>query len=249
MNLQRIYDSIYLIPVLLDHFENPSESTRNILHKNGINEAMILELKMQKNLLKYHKHIVQSEYQPDYELLRKGLSEYFWLYLKPVFERLEITDEELIMLDYGCGSGQYSAQFLRNNPKSTVILVDKEEPDLDKIGVSAFFEKVNFEEQPKWFEKYKDKFDLILLSEVLHCKSMLGQKYLIHSCQQMLKKKGQLLVIENTDYCMEYRISKIKKGDFKILSKIDLAKLMQEKFVLRNMKELQNHSAYLYEKI
>lgn len=246
MQLKNILDSIYVIPVILDHMDNPRTITKEVLQSMGINEEDIEALRSIKSLLQYHKHIISSDFKPDYPLLRKGLTEYFDRNLKYMFKNSYMTDLNMYVLDYGCGSGQVSKQFLEDNPGSSVMLVDKyESPGLPIV-------KIDFEADQNWYQKLhlQKTFDMVILSEVLHCKSPIFQDYLIRSSLNMLKPHGKLFIVENIDPCMAYRISKLKQGEYKALHPEDIESLVSEHNTRRlTITSLQRHIIYIYEKI
>lgn len=244
MILQNILDSVYIIPAILDHMDKPSLATSKVLAQAGVNDKDLESLRKIRHLLEYHLRTVKCDFKTNYTLLREGLSEYHNQYLFDVWWKLNIQDQRITMLDYGCGAGAYIGSFKVYNPESICIGVDKES-DIPNVIVA------DFELWPDWHQRYDNKIDLVLLSEVLHCKPIGVQKYLVNSSWQMLKKGGRLLIIENHDPCMEYRINKIKKTTtMKLLSAHDITKLVAP-LNMRAAQQVQiyNHTAYLYEKL
>lgn len=243
--MNRIIDSIYLIPVLLDHLDKPTANTRAILKANNIDSMDIIEARKIRTLLEYHLHIIQNNYQPNYPLLRQGLREYFNEYLYKIFNQLDIRNKTWYMLDYGAGSGQMSQQFLKTNPDSQVLQVDKEIID-DSLPSLC----VDFEADPKWYHGFKDTFDLVVVSELLHCKTLNWQEYIIKSSIAMLKPGGRLIIVENIDHTMEYRISKIKTTPHPVVMWPLIRKLMKPyKVKLIKQIHINQHYIYYYEKI
>lgn len=243
MKLERLLDSIYLIPVILDHMDKPCTNTRAILRANDISDEQVAELHKIRHLLEYHKQVVQNKYSGNYPLLRQGLREYYETYLSSMFKAVGLTSCRLFGLDYGCGDGQVAEQFLEDNPESEIVLLDKE-PVFNQKSLT-----IDFEKEPNWWSNYIGAFSLVILSEVLHCKAPIAQHYLIDSSHNVLADHGFLLISENIDHCMEYRISKIKKKSYPVVDSYEIAQLTYKKFELIKETQINNHKIYLYEKI
>lgn len=245
MTINRIYDSIYIIPAILDYLDKPTDEALAILYSNGITDEVITELSKQQALLQYHQCIIENKFKSDpklYPLLRKGLKQYYNQYLSGIFQKLNIVKTTWQALDYGCGDGQMSDQFLKDNPHANIIRVDRE-PGKNILTV-------DFETNPAWFQQYMNSLDLVIMSELLHCKELSGQEYIIRSADAMLKSHGKALIVENIDYCMAFRISRLKKKVHKVVTESDVEHLAQ----LVNWKkiaefQINRHKIYLYEKI
>lgn len=244
MDLHKILDSIYIIPAILDHLDNPTETTTKLLLSAGIGPKQIEECREVRELLLYHYKVIVTGYSPNYDQLRDGLVQYFEAHLSDMFKKLGIIEKEWRVLDYGCGNGQVSTQFLKDNPDSYALRVDR-----DSVNITNF-KRIDFETQPYWYKPYTNTFDLVILSEVLHCKDHNGQLYLIDSSIQLLRDKGTLIVVENKDYCMEYRISKIKQNNFKVLNEWHVRELTQgSNLALLNMITINRHNIYEFQKV
>ncbi|HYD90366.1 MAG TPA: class I SAM-dependent methyltransferase [Flavobacterium sp.] len=245
MNFKQLADSIYLIPVLLDHFSKPTDITTAILKEYDINERKVEEFRKVKSLLTYHLNTVRN-WQPDYPLLRQGLSEYFDAYMKHTFKNIGFTNKEWEVLDYGCGSGKYGLQFHELNPQSHVYFLDR---DHDQ-GYLVNYIRCDFEKQPMWYMGYLKRFDCVIMSELLHCKDFVTQQYLITSAYEILAPKGKLVVIENADYCMAYRIARLKDNTNINIVHADLLKTLTFDFFNQiDQTQVLNHNIVVYEKI
>lgn len=238
MTIQNILDSIYIIPVILDHLEEPTVTTRKILKENQISDATLVQCDAMRHLLMYHREIIANNYQPNYDLLRTGLKEYFDTNLSDVFYQLHLA-EPMHVLDYGAGDGRMARKFQEDYPNSTVLTMDRKDSDIN----------VDFEQEPHWFKSYINTFDVVILSEVLHCKQQVVRHYVIDSIHEMLHRGGHLVIIENEDYCMEYRISKIKQGDFSVLSDKTVKALCSDGFKLNTELKINKHTIYDFIKI
>jgi len=243
MKLERLLDSIYLIPAILDHMDKPCSNTREILRANDISDEQVAELHKIRHLLEYHKQVVQNKFSGNYPLLRLGLREYYQTYLSSMFKEIGLVGCKLFALDYGCGDGQVADQFLEDNPRSEIMLLDKE-PILNRKSFVLDFEK-----EPNWWSNYVGAFSLVILSEVLHCKAPIAQHYLVDSSYNLLAERGLLLISENIDHCMEYRIGKIKRDNYPVVDSYEIGQLTHRKFELIKQVQINNHKIYLYEKI
>ena len=243
--MNNILDSIYLIPVLLEHFESPTANTATILKDNNINPE---EYRDMQNLLKYHHNFIKSGVQ-NYALLRLGLAEYFDKYLSSIWLKLGIINEQLLLLDYASGNGQYSDKFLETNPLSCAICIDKNHSG-SIVKKNKFLHTVDFEKQPDWWKGYREQMDIVLMSELLHCKEPNEHGYLLVSAKNLLKTSGKLIIVENEDYCMEYRISKLKNR-FIPLPDMDKITKTAKEFGLNctNSTKIKKHQIYVFEKI
>lgn len=248
MNFKQLSDSIYLIPVLLDHFKKPTKLTATVLSKVfELSEKDIQELRKVDKLLQYHMKTIQA-WQPDYPLLRQGLTQYFNLYLRKIFQKIELVNNKWSVLDYGCGSGQIGLQFKEDNPLSQVLFLDREINSNIKTNDLLIYKEIDFERTPNWYKTFTTAFDCVIMSELLHCKTAKGQQYLVRSSYDVLKPKGAFIVIENIDYCMAYRIHKLKKEKVDVVTPLELQKLVLGKFRLKKHTNIHQHQIYVYEK-
>lgn len=237
MNIHNIMDSAYIIPVLFDHIEKPTEITKAILRQKGITKKVVEEFKALSSLMEYHKNRKQ-----DYPLLQHGLKAYYQQHLSSMFNELGLVAQEMVVLDYGAGSGVVSDQFFTNNPHSVVYRVDRTDYTGDTIVR-------DFEKTPNWYAEFLNNFDLVILSEVLHCKQSDIQEYLIRSSKNMLKEKGKLLIVENIDHCMAWRISKFKNQLHPVVGPSRVTELTKDNFILLQHIQLGRHIIYLYQRL
>lgn len=244
-----ILDSIYYIPVILEHLEKPTEQTEQLILKMGIGPGEIEDLHNIRGLLEYHLSIVRNDFkESDYALLLKGLKQYFDYYLSGIWQTLGITDEKAEMLDYGCGLGYYSKAFLLANPDATSYVLDR------KINFPLALRmrplEIDFEAEPFWYATYIDSMDIVLLSEVLHCKQATGQEYLIRSSYEMLRDDSRLIIVEPVDEFMAYRISKLKGEPHQILESHHIGMLVSPYNIeLIDQTTIMKHEIYVYQKI
>ncbi len=264
MTVQEILDSIYIIPILLQHIEEPNENTRAFLHEHGITEDMISKsmspavrkqagpgvifpLMELKPLLEYHLEFIRNG-NPPYDLLRMGLNQYFDQYLFKCFQLLGEVNQKVLMLDLGSGDGSYADQFLRDNPESQVICVDKAHTNAFK-RLGKQIHTVDFEKDPEWYHMFVNTFDRVLISELLHCKTERGQSEIIAQALTMTKKFGKIIINENEDYAMAYRISQIKHKPHYIIDLDRVTTLMRDRAVLRKTITINKHTFYVFQKL
>jgi hypothetical protein len=241
MKIQDMLNAPYLVPTLLRHIDNPTDETRNMLQHMGVSLENFIDAKRIRTLLDYHDTFMRQG-QADYASLREGLQEYWYAYLYTMFQQLNIVNQEGFLLDYGCGAGQVSTQFLIDNPDAHAVRVDKEITHPDTM-------QIDFEEWPDWYLQYVDQFNWVMLSEVLHCKSRIVQRYLIDSSYHMLVQDGSLLIVENQDPLMVWRINQIKGTNYKPINRAELDILLKGRFKLKNHLTIQQHHVYNYVRI
>lgn len=199
MNKNQIINSVYLLPALIGTIKNgPQDHTDRVLYEFGITNPE--EYKEIVNLLEYHLEIVSTDFKYNknlYPLLRDGLNGYYNKYLSNFWQTLSIKDTDFKLLDYGCGDGSYSKSFKKSNPEGIYTLIDK------ALGT-------DFITNPNWYKEASiGKYDLILLSEILHCKDFKTRLYLINSSLEMLEKNGRIIINENEDPFMNWRLKEL----------------------------------------
>lgn len=207
------------------------------------------EARDNKTLLEYHYNVIYQGWHNAgnyYADLRKGLKEYFEKYLTEGYLRLtdRMAPTELInVLDFGAGEGHVASWFKRRFPHSNVMT-------LDRPGTKSDIE-IDFEENPDFYvHKYEDTFSVIILSEVLHCKSILTNRYILDTCNKMLTKKGKLIIVEPIDFVMAYRIGKIKDDrERHILDEWHIQEMMPLTYQKVNQIQIQKHKFYVYAKV
>lgn len=242
-DITSIIESAYILPVLLEHYKNPSPQSQAILDKHDISSK---DLYKYHHLLEYHEHFLRTR-EENYPLLRKGLDEYFDSDLSDIFKLIGIDHKTWYMLDYGAGNGTYAQQFILDNPASQALCVDRH--FATKAGRHISYLEVDFEKRPDWYQKYINEFNMVLMSELLHCKDSEGQQHLIWTAKQMLKNDGLLIINENDDLEMYWRIGQLKGRNQKPLTFADLQALTKNKFKFKSKVTINQHNAYVFQKI
>lgn len=240
-------NSSYLIPVLLKVLNGSNDSELwDMLKEFDITPKNINQYNDIKHLLEYHYRFIGNHFYKDhvikdksfmYDLLRDGLNEYYHAFLKDFWPTIGITDKAYNLLDYGCGDGQYSFHFKYHNPQGSFRLIDK------ALGI-------DFIKDPEWYKKdnYPYKYDVILLSEILHCKGEKWQDYLINSSIDLLKPNGCIIINENIDPFMNYRLKNLT--DFGgVLDEDNIAEIVnraKKPLKLWSKHEINYHKIYKY---
>jgi 2-polyprenyl-3-methyl-5-hydroxy-6-metoxy-1,4-benzoquinol methylase len=138
----------------------------------------------------------------DYEQLRRGLVQYANENIKSTFEgcivHLELPEFPIRVMDIGGGNGQYCDYFKNIYPQTNCTVVDKVWPAEDSIYNHARV-KVDFiKSKVDWIKGHSISYNVVMLNEILHCKSEAEQQDLIHTAWLLLKKGGYLIVVDQS---------------------------------------------------
>lgn len=232
---------MYLVPALLKKLEGNNDlMLDDILREFNIDN--VEEYRPLKSLLKYHDTIIKNNfYSSDetYKLLRMGLTEYFDEFLSQFWQQIGFTGlTDKFLLDYGCGSGVYSDAYEKANPLSTSFRVDK-----------CISEKLDFIKYPEWYKNNTLPFSTVLLSEILHCKDLEWQKYLIESSLEMLPKGGQIIINENVDPFMNWRLKEMTVHGQLLDQEYIINLLAPYPVKLTRLSVINYHNIFIYDKI
>ena len=234
MESNKVINSAYLIPAILAKLEGTENENVDLMLKEFNVDAE--DYRDLYSLLNYHLQVVKTDFNADYPLLRKGLTEYFEKYLSDFWKVVGIEGTRLRLLDYACGDGAYSDKFIEANPEGITYRVDRQ------FGI-------DFEATPLWYQRESFEVDIVLLSEILHCKSIKWQEYLIVSSLACLVPGGCIIINENIDPFMGYRLNHLTDHG-NMLTENDIIQLMLEYDVkLKSITTINNHKQYTYEKI
>lgn len=236
MNTYQILNSCYIYPLLWSGISGDKKALA-ALKSLGVSVNQVEKMRRMRSLMSYH-NLPNNRKKRCYNMLRDGLREYFREELRAFWKKAGITKKiGWLMLDYGCGSGSYSYAFKAANPKSTTLLVDRQGGDIN----------IDFQQNPGWYGELVNSVNVVLLSEVLHCKNQQWRDYLITSSYQMLKKNGLLVINENDDLIMAWRLESLSSGG-DALSKKDILTLTRSKFTLEKHEQLNRHHIYVLRK-
>lgn len=234
--IDSIIQNAYTLFLLDEHFTKPSYNTRLHLDSQNIDPNLFFKY---KHLISYNVKFLRTG-ELHYDLLRKGLQEYYENELFRLFPLLGLKNLTVNFLDFGCGSGVYADDFLKYNPSSKVFAVD-----VDISGVCNKENKTVLLIEKDWHIPYLNKFDFILLCEVLHNKTYAEKIQIIELCFSLLSPKGCLIIGENSDTAMAYRISKSKKRDAPIITGRFLNLLVNKETIWKPL-NINNHTFYMY---
>ena len=258
-----VIEQAYLLPALIEYFSLGEDSPVPVHLERvfelsfGVGKAYIpklRELKQYQDLLRYHWGFLKEQGKVfgnnNYDTLRKGLSAYFDKNLSHIFTELELVGTSYRFLDYGSGGGQYARKFKELNPNATVTTVDRKDADIN----------IDFESFPSWYEQITKKYDIVLLSEVLHCKDSATRNYLLKSSLELLNDNGQIIVVENVQAGLDWRLRELTDGGRELpeeavrmlfyLSNTIRRDKYKPEFLLKKIVNLNStHTAYVYTKI
>lgn len=152
----------------------------------------------------------------NYTLLRKGLAQYYEAYIeenykdfiKKVFNT-QSPNKDFSICDYGGGAGQYAISILDSLPsrvKDATVMDRKPQCGDDRV--------LNLECQIDDLSDIRDnKFDIILINEVLHCMSIDECTRTLLKATRMLKPGGYIVVGEQVyNSRLQWRMAILSKG-------------------------------------
>jgi ubiquinone/menaquinone biosynthesis C-methylase UbiE len=101
------------------------------------------------------------------------------------------------MLDVGGGSAAFSMEIVKKNPAINAVVLDLPYviPLTKKyVAECGLTEKFNFIEGDYLTKEFDDKYDLILLSAIIHINNYNQNKMLIKKCADALNKDGMIII-------------------------------------------------------
>jgi 2-polyprenyl-3-methyl-5-hydroxy-6-metoxy-1,4-benzoquinol methylase len=107
------------------------------------------------------------------------------------------------MLDVGGGSAAFSMEIVKRNSaiSATVLDLPSVIPLAERyVNEAGFKEKFNFIEDNYLTAEFKDSYDLILLSAIIHINNYEQNKMLIKKCAHALNKNGMIII---SDFIMD----------------------------------------------
>lgn len=101
------------------------------------------------------------------------------------------------MLDVGGGSAAFSMEFVKKNPSIKAVVLDL--PDVipltkKYVGNAGLIDNFSFIEGNYLTTDFKDNYDLIFLSAIIHINNYEQNKMLIRKCADALNKNGMIII-------------------------------------------------------
>lgn len=205
-----------LLEVVVDEANYPtSRATLTPAGRRVVDCAGLLEYEfsmMQQQLGGNHKTDPAK-----YEQLRKGLDNYAVAFLPDMrrWVTQQVAFDGALMFDFCGGNGGYLHEFLRAWPQANGMLFDKA-PGLVHPGDVALQMGVKQGDamgDDRFFLDQVGAYDVVLLSEILHCKGPTERNFLLRRAKSLLKPTGVLLIIEQyPNLRLEWRMTDMTEG-------------------------------------
>jgi len=149
--------------------------------------------------------------------------------------------KKLKLLDLGCGSGHYASYIQKNFENIEVTAADANESCLEFLrnmnkDVKCFRLDCN---NPKDFEKFDTKFDIVILIEVIE--HLEKPKQVIENIKRILSKNG-ILIIATPNSNILWKITNFCWS--KMASERDYTKQHISEFRLHEIKDLLNSTGF-----
>lgn len=162
----------------------------------------------------------------------------------PFFEGLSMEGE---ILDVGAGSGAISAGFLENFPSMTATLMDLPEVleyTRELIAPRGFGERVSYC-RANVLESWpvdKERFDLIILSNIIHAYSEKEIPVLLDRASDCLNSEGLLII---HDFFLEHYPEKAALFDLNMFINTYNGRVFSSKWIMKEMNRLKLHRTEL----
>lgn len=179
------------------------------------------------DLLEYEYSMIQqqldSNFKTDpakYRALRKGLENYAGAFLPEMVDWVSRggdapMDVKPLMFDFCGGNGGYLRAFLRFNPDAAGMLFDRD-PGVGELG--GVLNRMGIYSgdamgSSVWFASQAGAYDVVLMSEILHCKGKEERLFMLRRAKSLLKPGGSILVVEQfPGLRMEWRMNDMTQG-------------------------------------
>jgi O-methyltransferase. len=152
-----------------------------------------------------------------YEKLRQGLDNYAVAFLPDM--RRWVTQQIGLdggkMFDFCGGTGGYLHEFLRTWPQANGMLFDRMPGVLQPADVvlQMGVKQGDAMADDRFFKEQAGAYDIVLMSEILHCKGPVERHFLLRRAKSLLKPTGVLLVIEQyPNLRLEWRMTDMTDG-------------------------------------
>lgn len=180
------------------------------------------------DLIKYYQAIqselcTQSPMSICYDLLRSGLNQHIGVHAIEYMDFIHsLGYVPLSVCDLGGGGGMH-LQLVCEHYGSEAFLVDKNISYAENNLPGDYHIECRDFMIPDYINRYPQKYDMILLNEVLHLLPDKKISYLISLCHDLLYDKGWLVIGETVpSLALDWRLSILSSG-----KTIDVSTLMQ----------------------
>lgn len=181
------------------------------------------------DLLEYEYSMIQqqldSNFKTDpakYRSLRKGLENYAGAFLPEMVDWVARGGDAPmgaapLMFDFCGGNGGYLRSFLRFNPSAQGLLYDrdpgaemlKEPLVMNRMGIKAG----DVMRDDQFFADHAGAYDVVLMSEILHCKGREDRLFMLRRAKSLLKPGGSVLIVEQfPGLRLEWRMNDMTDG-------------------------------------
>jgi SAM-dependent methyltransferase len=147
-----------------------------------------------------------------------------------LIKRSKISKKGLRVLDIGCGKGAFTSRFKKSFPNSQITAYDISETAIKKAKEKYKNLKINFQvlDIQKGYNKIKDKFELIIISQLMWY-ILPSLKNVLDYLEKKVLLKGGYILINQTFYkegVQKYGKEFIKKPE-------DLISLLKSELLAR----------------
>lgn len=171
-----------------------------------------------------------------YKALRGGLEAYTTNFMQDIVKWVNdsnASQQPVTFFDFCGGNGGYLRSFLEANPGSQGMLFDRA-PGIQKLDATlnrmAIMAGDAFGED-QWFASQAGGYDIVLLSEILHCKGGADRQLLLLRAKSLLKPDGVILVVEQYPTLrLEWRMQDMTDGGQALPSQLVVAEAAEAGF-------------------
>lgn len=134
-----------------------------------------------------------------YQQLRGGLEHYARAFLPDMHDWItrQVAFDGALFFDFCGGDGGYLHSFLKAWPQAQGMLFDRAPgAPLPEVASRMGIKAGDAFGEDKWFVGQRGAYDVVLMSEILHCKGPAERQELLRQAKWLLKPTGVLLVVE-----------------------------------------------------
>ncbi len=152
-----------------------------------------------------------------YAQLRTGLDNYAVAFLSDMrrWATQQVAFDGGLMFDFCGGNGGYLHEFLRAWPQANGMLFDKAPGGVhpSDVVLQMGIKQGDAMGDDRFFLDQAGAYDVVLMSEILHCKGPTERNFLLRRAKSLLKPTGVLLIIEQyPNLRLEWRMTDMTEG-------------------------------------